>query len=193
MVLSRFNPRTHTGCDLCGHIRHGLRLCFNPRTHTGCDLNFMVMVRALPLFQSTHPHGVRPTICGKCKDTSGFQSTHPHGVRLGGRETGVSQIGFNPRTHTGCDEADYQSTKIDRMFQSTHPHGVRLNQLNPKEFQDLVSIHAPTRGATRCQVIFVEMQCCFNPRTHTGCDFATQSRTHSAVSFNPRTHTGCDF
>ena len=33
----RFNPRTHTGCDLLPLIPLLLRVCFNPRTHTGCD------------------------------------------------------------------------------------------------------------------------------------------------------------
>ena len=35
----RFNPRTHTGCDIfAGQVRN-LKLRFNPRTHTGCDLD----------------------------------------------------------------------------------------------------------------------------------------------------------
>ena len=79
---------------------------------------------------------------------------------------------FNPRTHTGCDLAKL------RIFLT--PNGV--------------SIHAPTRGATRrCHGIrynrhrfqsthphgvrlflFNDFLCfhisCFNPRTHTGCD-----------------------
>ena len=77
--------------------------------------------------------------------------------------------GFNPRTHTGCDqriivpnpnrtvsihaptrgatqrENEHQSCT---GFQSTHPHGVRLN-LSAWLYPIFnVSIHAPTRGAT---------------------------------------------
>ena len=33
-----------------------------------------------------------------------------------------------------------------------------------------VSIHAPTRGATRNWAVYLLVPCCFNPRTHTGCD-----------------------
>ena len=33
-------------------------------------------------------------------------------------------------------------------FQSTHPHGVRHDGAKPQDFLQLVSIHAPTRGAT---------------------------------------------
>ena len=78
------------------------------------------------LFQSTHPHGVRPNVQNRLPHSVGFQSTHPHGVRqtsshiypggLGFQSThphGVRQIPsrriyhksrcFNPRTHMGCD------------------------------------------------------------------------------------------
>ncbi len=100
------------------------------------------------LFQSTHPHGVRLTNsnlpvgrlsvsihaptrgatpdrgavpCGRCV----FQSTHPHGVRRTVTSGPRCTQGFNPRTHTGCDDFYFP------------------------EFAHLgVSIHAPTRGAT---------------------------------------------
>ena len=37
VILSSFNPRTHTGCDSSGYNSYNPRSCFNPRTHTGCD------------------------------------------------------------------------------------------------------------------------------------------------------------
>ena len=59
------------------------------------------------------------------------------------------EMGFNPRTHTGCDSGD-------------DPHPRRVLG---------VSIHAPTRGATDCiKQSFHLARICFNPRTHTGCD-----------------------
>ncbi len=75
-----------------------------------------------------------------------FQSTHPHGVRPNPHELLKFQIGFNPRTHTGCDVpfcAYGRSANVSihaptrgatslvadatllSVFQSTHPHGVR--------------------------------------------------------------------
>ena len=35
---------------------------------------------------------------------------------------------------------------------------------------------------------------CFNPRTHTGCDYylIQGDVSYAAKCFNPRTHTGCD-
>ena len=55
------------------------------------------------VFQSTHPHGVRPTTSALLSRIFQFQSTHPHGVR-----------------HRATQEV----TPIGG-FQSTHPHGVR--------------------------------------------------------------------
>ena len=78
-----FNPRTRTGCDppvrwMCCDYS-----CFNPRTRTGCDILFALKLLYNALFQSTHPHGVRPFQPSDALAKSMFQSTHPHGVRLG--------------------------------------------------------------------------------------------------------------
>ena len=76
-----------------------------------------------------------------------FQSTHPHGVRPYRAKDGRQHRSFNPRTHTGCDATTERET-IPLMFQSTHPHGVRLVSELSKGNLFKVSIHAPTRGAT---------------------------------------------
>ena len=98
-----FNPRTHTGCDLTRNQKCTHLLGFNPRTHTGCDypvrsvhLDALLVSIHAPTrgateahitaiagiaFQSTHPHGVRPSQPSDASAKSMFQSTHPHGVR----------------------------------------------------------------------------------------------------------------
>ena len=81
-------------------------------------------------------------------------------------------------------------------------------------FELLVSIHAPTWGATSGSDETVDLLLCFNPRTHVGCDLldmavgqvvevfqsthprgvrpeAAEGRTWKPC-FNPRTHVGCD-
>ena len=101
----------------------------------------------LRVFQSTHPHGVRPTFVALSGNPGLFQSTHPHGVRLS----------------SCCSDRFYSK------FQSTHPHGVRRKpfslrawrrSFNPRtrmgcdatqqpEYRGVeVSIHAPAWGAT---------------------------------------------
>ena len=56
-----------------------------------------------------------------------FQSTHPHGVRQEARG----------------------AAGVANKFQSTHPHGVRPDTQIILSERFSVSIHAPTRGATR--------------------------------------------
>ena len=146
------------------------------------------------LFQSTHPHGVRPnrievidcplqfgfnprthTGCDQ-----GFRPTLParadvsiHAPTRGATGTAatmtVSMRRFNPRTHTGCDGMRKRMDSYPPLFQSTHPHGVRL---------------------FRIEIIIIINS--FNPRTHTGCDEAREHVRRLHERFNPRTHTGCD-
>ncbi len=101
------------------------------------------------MFQSTHPHGVRPI----GTDNFGrlvvwFQSTHPHGVRRRSDDSGFREgQGFNPRTHTGCD--------------------VRI-VIDP-----IPSLCFNPRTHTGCDIVLLfyhNANISFNPRTHTGCD-----------------------
>ena len=79
-----------------------------------------------PLFQSTHPRGVRLSTAFLPVESWVFQSTHPRGVR-----------------HPVCPRS-----APCRTFQSTHPRGVRHQACRRKNDGDLISIHAPTWGAT---------------------------------------------
>ena len=145
---------------------------------------------------------------------------------------------FNPRTHTGCDSLKLSFTLSLPKFQSTHPHGVRLIRSFKKTWMTVfqsthphgvrqslrpsatlfhvVSIHAPTRGATSHDCYSPFSVSCFNPRTHTGCDLVVLTSSNNLIivsihaptrgatfvyrgtdrpqfcRFNPRTHTGCD-
>ncbi len=142
---------------------------FNPRTHMGCDLLTLLAVPGLALFQSTHPHGVRQAAEKVKVKVEQFQSTHPHGVRPSYKNIRANEQSFNPRTHMGCD-LNLNSQIICFKFQSTHPHGVRLfpflllvliimfQSTHPHGVRRrggsigchcLVSIHAPTWGATK--------------------------------------------
>ena len=79
--LTRFNSRTHTGCDGRANYLRVSSGCFNSRTHTGCDI-----IQPVPR---------KPLIL--------FQFTHPHRVRRAGEQINNLRYGFNSRTHTGCD------------------------------------------------------------------------------------------
>ena len=96
------------------------------------------------LFQSTHPHEVRPYLGLHPYFYLKFQSTHPHRVRP-------------PAAIDRYLEALFQSTHPHRVrpshsillgetrkFQSTHPHRVRPNNTWYSNIKHRVSIHAPT-------------------------------------------------
>ena len=75
---------------------------------------------------------------------------------------------FNPRTRKGCDLFFFQTG-----------------------FKDIVSIHAPVKGATSSGEK-TSSRSCFNPRTRKGCDRLFKPILVITISFNPRTRKGCD-
>ena len=77
---------------------------------------------------------------------------------------------FNPRTHVECD--DLMLIAYDAVL--------------------VISIHAPTWGATRPSRTAAARRSNFNPRTHVGCDNSIRSVCVGFLDFNPRTHVGCD-
>ena len=101
-------------------------MCFNPRTHEGCDVGNAGDHSHFFKFQSTHPRGVRRKKYLLVHIHGMFQSTHPRGVRPNAVRAGAGAAGFNPRTYEGCDAL----------------------YVNLEAVALLVSIHAPTRGAT---------------------------------------------
>ena len=165
------------------------------------------------MFQSTHPHGVRPSDVNDFAnwltvsihaptrgaterfsevDQSFTVSIHAptRGATTAAREAVLSRV-VSIHAPTRGATLIYSSILPVSVFQSTHPHGVRLDLLGLARQKLQVSIHAPTRGATLTRM-FRQNGTGFNPRTHTGCDQLAKSLTSLACCFNPRTHTGCD-
>ena len=129
VIIKCFNPRTHVGCDSRSSGFRYENLRFNPRTHVGCDLRTCPAPSRRCWFQSTHPRRVRPFAL-HCFDKgrkfqsthprrvrralflyntvkSEFQSTHPRRVRQNDVKFAGATVGFNPRTHVGCDLTNY--------------------------------------------------------------------------------------
>jgi len=168
------------------------------------------------VFQSTHPHGVRPpqtlqhAQMGRCfnpRTRTGCDREHKLPV--------MREPGFNPRTRTGCDLPGLFGWHFDKEVSIHAPargatwegYGMESERqgFNPRtrtgcdagctqrsNSDAAVSIHAPARGATLSPVAQLCWCLRFNPRTRTGCDpIVTTCRTY-ITSFNPRTRTGCD-
>ena len=120
-----------------------------------------------------------------------FQSTHPHRVRLfGGRSFAEHRF---VSIHAPTRGATYLKLCISPLvlFQSTHPHGVRpYTYIANGEHEEFQSTHP--HGVRQNWAAYLLAPCCFNPRTHTGCDRLVEVIISGNTSFNPRTHTGCD-
>ena len=122
---------------------------FNPRAREGRDDSRVTSISFLTKFQSTRPRGARRATDVMKEIVEPFQSTRPRGARqmrlcpcAGARPC------FNPRTHEGRDLAIRTSPSCVRTFQSTRPRGARRSPVTSHVRPQLVSIHAPTRGAT---------------------------------------------
>ena len=76
-----------------------------------------------------------------------FQSTHPRRVRPRSARRSASRGSFNPRTHEGCDSV--QRTDATSHIVSIHAptKGATIEDLASLQMF-IVSIHAPTKGAT---------------------------------------------
>ena len=142
-----------------------------------------------------------------------FQSTHPHGVRLSVFSLAFfTSFCFNPRTHTGCDNAWSKALPPRRV--SIHAptrgatfisfHRAFLGGFNPRTHtgcdllsgglstQAIVSIHAPTRGATTAILAISESGSLFQSTHPHGVRQCINTTYVRVACFNPRTHTGCD-
>ena len=99
-------------------------------------------------FQSTLPHGERPTTISGDIITQEFQSTLPHGERQLQSLLQMSrQQSFNPRSHMGSDFGNPHKTKISISFNPRSHMGSDQRVFSAGTFTT-VSIHAPTWGAT---------------------------------------------
>ena len=128
--VSCFNPRSHEGSDWRRVSRCSPGGRFNPRSHEGSDQQVSTSLANYYLFQSTLPRGERQgNVPPTATQTSLFQSTLPRGERR--------------QDDDGCSFCS--------EFQSTLPRGERRRHASFVALALLVSIHAPTRGATHRQ------------------------------------------
>jgi len=163
-------------------------------------------------FQSTRPRGARR--CGRPEPTttSKFQSTRPRGARpmdrpeagtgrvsihaptrgatVGGRKNKQYFCGFNPRAHAGRDNGLGVSAGLSRRFNPRAHAGRDFAQAASAD-RGVVSIHAPTRGATAIAGLLLPVFLFQSTRPRGARrQYATPDITDK--SFNPRAHAGRD-
>ena len=125
--LLYFNPRAHAGRDIGQVAGFAKNSHFNPRAHAGRDFTG-VDYRGRDIVISIHA----PT-----RGATGFSRARPDRTS-----------DFNPRAHAGRDVWQNRPGRIHYQFQSTRPRGARLQDQCRCVGWIIISIHAPTRGAT---------------------------------------------
>ena len=98
-----------------------------------------------------------------------FQSTHPRGVRLHLMVESPTIAYFNPRTHVGCDTPFIVVPKVKLISIHAPTWGATARERHSLR-ACRISIHAPTWGATCAASPCRMTPRYFNPRTHVGCD-----------------------
>jgi len=127
------------------------------------------------LFQSTRPRGARREVRRTEDLKTPFQSTRPRGARPGKSPPVCGWPRFNPRAHAGRDIQLPVDSRFIGSFQSTRPRGARRGRRPHPRSRARVSIHAPTRGATRAHCETRPLSGRFNPRAHAGRDASTMT------------------
>ncbi len=98
-----------------------------------------------------------------------FQSTLPRGERRQPTHVSLTPFNFNSRSREGSDTI-MRFSSHHAKFQSTLPRGERLFDRYLIAFVVFISIHAPARGATSCDITCNSSICNFNPRSREGSD-----------------------
>ena len=157
--------------------RHGVQALFDVQVvvsiHAptwGATLRSDYGERGRPMFQSTRPRGARRDAVSTTSHPFLFQSTRPRGARP---------------PPTSCETPS-------RSFQSTRPRGARHRILAPIDEGSVVSIHAPTWGATCRELADPEPVRVSIPAPTWGATARRRRRSGIARSFNPRAHVGRD-
>ena len=135
------------------------------------------------MFQSTRPRGARRV--GSCLN-SGLLLVSIHAPTRGATRpsplAAAVILSFNPRAHAGRDRYDRDFTAGIIGF-NPRAHAGRDIEILALPFGNIVSIHAPTRGATSCRLQVQSLHRCFNPRAHAGRDKLEESMSELEGKF----------
>ena len=141
---------------LVEHIRHSSRYCGKRIGIPTYGNGFLYAKDSL--FQSTRPHGARPSALLHLFTFWLFQSTRPHGARHKQNVLRGYNREFQSTRPHGARQGGLSCEEIAYMFQSTRPHGAR---------------QTARAGRTRPKG--------FNPRAHTGRDSIFSKRLNICI------------
>ena len=168
---SDFNPRSHEGSDIEGGVGVGVTSDFNPRSHEGSDDVKPWVDGWSDTFQSTLPRGERLEYETSFWTGNKISIHAPtRGATLMELRKDLTLKNFNPRSHEGSDSWTHLNNTWFGYFNPRSHEGSdgletkkysNYNNFNPRSHEGSdaqlaqcccdtsISIHAPTRGATR--------------------------------------------
>ena len=187
---------------------------FNPRPHAGGDLSFALLKMGSIMFQSTPPRGGRPRSSSSSwmnirvsihaptrgataprsslSKRSLFQSTPPRGGRLGIFPASLTVSMFQSTPPRGGRHTVHRVTTVDLLVSIHAPTRGATGRTVSRGELKRVSIHAPTRGATWFRAVVFRL---WGVSIHAPTRGATSHSARSVapeMGFNPRPHAGGD-
>ena len=160
-----------------GYVRN-----FNPRSHEGSDTDSSKAVGA-DIISIHAPTRGATDVTAEYAAYLQFQSTLPRGERLDWLTGWYKSHKFQSTLPRGERPGNVPSLALSPVFQSTLPRGER-HLFGVFGFQCfIISIHAPTRGATTGGIVTSVLRLYFNPRSHEGSDRYSTARTIAACLF----------
>ena len=190
-----FNPRTHTGCDVCNWCCKSsiCRVSIHAPTRGatllkdgGIDVHY-VSIHAptrgatRPAYQFNFPFivSIHAPTRGATREALNRTRANFHvsihaptrGATHSKSRFSFSESCFNPRTHTGCDTKDFRKNTCEYSFNPRTHTGCdfRVLPVSPS-VQSFQSTHPHGVRRDLTKFVGVSRQIGFNPRTHTGCD-----------------------
>ena len=164
-----FNPRSHEGSDTSLQVHctpltpfqstlpRGERRCriacmrsirnFNPRSHEGSDVRSIDSEPELYYFNPRSHEGSDQFMNGHASQGADFNPRSHEGSDMDGRLKNPKVYDFNPRSHEGSDKMTiYKANK--KIYFNPRSHEGSDGEVMGYSADIIISIHAPTRGAT---------------------------------------------
>ena len=123
-----FNPRSRTGSDGVSLKRCTNQANFNPRSRMGSDIASFYICASFDIFQSTLPHGERPSAYYRQDIHRNFNPRPPAwGATGNAGEYDIQQFISIHAPRMGSDDAEVENQGKSHHFNPRPPHGERLS------------------------------------------------------------------
>ena len=143
-----FNPRSHERSDSVAQGTLHPHKDFNPRSHERSDCQLLLQAQIQFLFQSTLPREERQGLANRQGNTGGDFNPRSHERSDHCRiKSSLRRHYFNPRSHERSDISSLGAPPTIVISIHAPTRGATTGQNFNVKFS-VISIHAPTRGAT---------------------------------------------